>query len=311
MPNLDVDRLIKLHRAQFMGITETRGVGRLIPIYQQSRAELEARLGELKRRGRGDTFSAQHVRLVLVQVNDILAHFADAMRGHIQKQGKLAKAVASKHVVDEVKTFEKHFTGMAPVLQTAQVGVLRAISRGVEPALLNRYKASEAFYTVPVVKEIRGALALSLAQGETVDEAVDRVAGTSGVFAGQRWRAERIARTELAYTYGVTKHQTMLEIVRTDIPDLHKKLIETSDDREGEDSKDLNGQMRRVGEPFVWVVKDAHGKPTGKIVKYQAPPNRPHDRAVVIPWRPEWGDRAIGRQGEVDPSVPRDPDVGA
>ena len=75
----------------------------------------------------------------------------------------------------------------------------------------------------------------------------------------------------------------------------------TIDDRTGDDSKQLDGQTVPVDRPFVWHVKDSKGAPTGKVVYYMQPPNRPNDREVVVPWRPGWG--SPGRQGAVAPTT--------
>jgi len=142
---------------------------------------------------------------------------------------------------------------------------------------------------------VRDALSHSILMNETVDEAVERVVGTSGVFEREAWRAERIVRTELSHSYGVVKQRAM-ESTREEMPDLQKRLVATFDNRTGEDSKELNGQTVPVDQPFLWK------KPNGETVRYMQPPNRPNDREVVIPWRAAWGGpRTVYDAGPIKP----------
>lgn len=267
-----------------------------------------SRLKVLERAHKGQTFQAHHLRMVLVQVEQGLKMFHGALDVNLRGAGKIAVALAPRHLVNAVKKLEKQFTGHAPILQVEQAAVVRGIYKKVTPSLLDRYQKSWEFYTRPVVEKVKLELAQALLQGDTVDDAVERVAGTDGVFAAERWRAERIVRTELSYSYGVTQQAAIAEMRRRDVPDLQKKLIATFDDRTGDDSKELHGQVREADEPFVWTRVTKKGAET---IRYMMPPNRPNDREVVIPWRPDWTDSSITAPdgdgpGDVAPRMPRD-----
>lgn len=295
--------VLELHRAQLQGVIEIRGVRRMRKIYEEARADLQAKLGALTRAGGGATFTAQHYRIMLVQVSQALAEFAPKFQRHLNDTGEMAAKLGANQTVAEIQKFEKAFTGQSPVLQTAQVGVLRRIYRDTEPSLLLRHAKSMALYGRPVVEAIHKQMALSLAQGETVDQTVERVAGTSGIFARERYRAERIVRTEGSYAFHATKLVSM-QTLATEVPDMRKSMVSTFDARTGKDSDEQNQQVRKVGEPFEYHVLDDKGNRTGKVIHYQAPPNRPNDRAVMIPWREGWATKKIGEPGAVDPRVP-------
>lgn len=68
-----------------------------------------------------------------------------------------------------------------------------------------------------------------------------------------------------------------------EIPDLKKTLFHPMDNRTGKDSKRLsqNNPIVPINEPFIEYS-------TGKKLEYMAPPNRPNDRAILIPYRDEW-----------------------
>ena len=77
MPASIVNQVVNLHRAQLQGIVELGGVRKVRKLYEQARAELEERLAALKRRGMGESFTAFHMRQILLQVRDGLLMFQD------------------------------------------------------------------------------------------------------------------------------------------------------------------------------------------------------------------------------------------
>lgn len=297
-----IRQVIDLHRAQLKGLIEIRGVRRLRKIYNDAQADLLRQLKKLEAAHRGKTFQAQHLRIVLAQVADGIKTFQGKFGDHLKATGRLTATVAPKHVIREAKTMEKHFTGQTPVLQVEQAAVLQSLYRDVEPSLLDRYNVSRKLYGPPVIARIRDGLAESMIKAETLDDAIDRVAGTDGIFESERWRAERIARTEMAYTYGVTKQRALEELRTRDLPDLKKTLISTFDGREGDDAEEQHMQIRDINEPFEWNVKNSKGVATGEVIRYMAPPSRPNDRAVMIPWREGWPPMA--EPGGVEAKLP-------
>lgn len=293
----EIRGILDLHRAQLQGVLELRGVRRLRSMYSAARTDLSTRLGKLMEAGRGATFTAHQLRQVMAQLNDTLLAFDDKFRTHLNRESRLSSALAQKHLLREVSKLEQVFMGATPVLQTAQVAVLQGLYQRTQPTLLRRHKQSMTLYRTPVVQKIEERLALSLVKGETVGEAVDAVAGVDGIFEGQRWRAERITRTELAYSYGLNKQTTMEELRARDLPDLQKRLVATLDSRTGEDSIEVNGQTVAVDDPFVWTDRK------GEEHEYMQPPNRPNDREVVIPWREGWPTSGTEPEGPVTPTT--------
>lgn len=284
---MNIRQILNLQRRQLMALAEKGSVRRLRGTYELARGELEEKLRRLVHKGRGESFTAHHIRVLLAQVQDALGHFEKDLAFQLIDDGKKAGTLAGRHLISSVNEMEKQFTGLAPVLQTEQAAVFRGLLPQVDRSLLDRYKTSIQAYGRPVLRQVRDELAMSSLLGETVNDAVDRIVAKGGIFEQQRWRAERIVRTETAYAYGVTKQKGMAEMKQRDFPDMQKKLIATFDSRTGEDSKELHGQVQDVDKPFIWKVRDARGN-VKKTVKYMHPPNRPNDREVVIPWRPGW-----------------------
>ena len=104
-------------------------------------------------------------------------------------------------------------------------------------------------------------------------------------FEGERWQSERIVRTESHYAHQSAKHRSIELTAKVLDEPLWKRLIETFDDRTGDDSFLLHGQTVPADKPFRWK----HKKQGRWIVTdFMHPPNRPNDRGVMIPWDPTW-----------------------
>ena len=194
--------VVQLHRRQLAAVVEVAGAGGARKVYEDARRDLRDKLAALVRAGRGETFGAHHLRVVMLQVADTIRRLEAGLEGSLKKTGRAAAELAPRHLVDLVEEGERIFGRVTPVIPHAQVALFRSLYRGDDPSLLDRYRSSVRLYGAPAISKIRDALAASLVRKESVDDAVDRVAGTSGTFEGQRWRAERIVRTELSYSYG-------------------------------------------------------------------------------------------------------------
>jgi hypothetical protein len=299
VPASIVNQIVNLHRAQLRGVIELGGVRKVRGLYETIRAELEADLAGLVRAGQGQSFSAFHLRAVLLQVRDGLRAFQKGFDPELANAGEATATLAQRHVVSAVKQFEKRFAGTEPVLRLEEASVFKGIYRGVEPSLLMRHRQLVSGYPIATIQRVQNQLALSMIRNEGVGDAVRRIAAPGGTFDREKWRAERIVRTESSYAYGVT-NQSCLHEVAHEVPNLMKRLVTTFDIRTGADSKQLNGQTVKFDAPFVWLKATKGGV---ERVEYMNPPNRPNDREVVIPWRADYTAPAT-KAGPVDPRMP-------
>lgn len=288
--------IVDVHRAQLRGVIEGRGVARLRKLYAESRIELEEKLAVLKRQGKGQTFGAQHLSQVLAQVADVARGFEGDLSVHLRDVGRRAGTLAPRQLVSTIARMEARYGKTTPVVQAAEAAVVAGTYDRIAPTLLSKFDASARLYGPQALGSIQKSLALNIIQGTPVEVAIDRVAGASGLFAEQRWRAERIVRTEASYSFGVANQTAMMDL-RARVPRMMKRLVATFDDRTGDDSKALNGQTVEVHQPFRWEVTDSRGRKTGKVVLYMQPPNRPNDRECVIPWMDGWGTGGLGPAG--------------
>jgi hypothetical protein len=149
-----------------------------------------------------------------------------------------------------------------------------------------------AAYGSRVVGAIENQLALSLVEGETTGDAIDRV---QGVADNEWWQAERIVRTETAAAYNQTAADGIAEVA-TEFDDMRIRWVEHCDD-EGEplddrvaaDSIALHGQVARPGEGWVMPLdaEDVSESMLGQ--RFFSAPCRPNGRETLSAWRPSWG----------------------
>lgn len=99
----------------------------------------------------------------------------------------------------------------------------------------------------------------------------------------KKWRVQRIARTELHNIFNASKILSYSQIKEEQLPDLKKALYHPIDERTGDDSLAL----RRI-HPVIDIDKPFTFKWKGKVRVFMNPPDRPNDRAVLIPYREKW-----------------------
>jgi hypothetical protein len=110
---------------------------------------------------------------------------------------------------------------------------------------------------------------------------------------GAHWRVVRAVRTEAAFAVNTAQADAIREAA-CEVPGLKQRWTELGDDftgrpldkKVGKDSIALHGQVAAPGESFV-MPPDGPAWLAGKTWPY--PPNRPNDRAVLLPWMPGWG----------------------
>lgn len=115
------------------------------------------------------------------------------------------------------------------------------------------------------------------------------------------WQLARIARTEDSIAYNLGLEASIDEVARSEndrgsVRVVYKRWTEhvnditgaPLDNRVGDDSLAMHGQVARPGKSFVMPdVAKAPSRMVGR--RWLAPPNRPNDRAVLLPWTPGSG----------------------
>jgi hypothetical protein len=125
----------------------------------------------------------------------------------------------------------------------------------------------------------------------------DMLSETDQILEIEAWRIERIVRTETVYAFNAAQAAAVSKLSK--IPEfrgLMNRWTELVDDltrapldrRVGKDSIVLHGQVAKPDDVFTMP-------PNADVPRHLAggswshPPNRPNDRAILIPWMPDWG----------------------
>lgn len=186
----------------------------------------------------------------------------------------LVTATAQHDAAVYLATLDQHYGVARPLAfnslewwgqQNAAIGEVR----------LRQFRHSFQRYGADAVAGIEDALAAKMVVGKPWNEARAEVWNIVRDQVGDReWMVDRILRTEISAAYNGTTLAALQSEDDAEDPML-KKLVATWDAVTGKDSMAVHGQTRKVNEPFV--------DPKGRV--YMAPPNRPHDRELVVGWR--------------------------
>ena len=253
---------------------------KLLRRFKEVRQELRDRLDVLP----SDRFTAQQQRGVLIQVDAAIQAMTEGLKnGLIDSSGRLAIRGA-EDTVREINRFNKEFTGaVVPLNIDAAI-----IAQDSQNFLINRYQASIDAYSEDLRAQITMNLSNLALQQIPVDTMIRKM---SRFFLGEEWKLRRIARTELHNSYNVSKIRSFQEAKR-DVPDLKKTLFHPMDSRTADDSIQLSQQnpVVPIDKPFrfTFTRKLASGEIRTEVREFMAPPDRPNDRAVLIPYREEW-----------------------
>lgn len=268
---IDTLDIVESHVQRVLKLEESKA-NLLLRRYKEVRQELRDRLDRVQ----GDTFTAQQLRGVLIQVDGAIAAMNKGLKEAIGEQSFDFALLGVEDQLSELQKFEKHFTGaVVPININAQL-----VASDTDNFLINRYESSINAYS----EGIRSMLVTNLTNESLMESSLSKVTRQLGTFfQGEEWKLLRIARTELHNVYNLGKMNGMLETRDQVLPDLMKTLYIPMDARTGSDSKALSRQspIVPIDEPFVQVWK-------GQKRVYMAPPDRPNDRSILIPYRKDW-----------------------
>jgi len=269
--NPEVETVLEGHARQLSKLNQEE-MKRVLELYKRARQDVRDRLDAYS----GGTFTAQKLGGVLAQIEAGIAQMNQQLTEGMSSAGMTLSELGIEQLVQEIKRFERIFSGAVVPINVNVVQVASDTSN----FLFNKYEASISAYSEQMRSLFAQNLSLAAVEEIPMGEVVARV---GKFFLGEEWRLTRIVRTELMGVYSYGKLAGMREVQQKDLPDLMKTLYIPLDARTGDDSKVLskNIPVVPVDEPFVEYS-------LGHKATYMAPPNRPNDRSILIPYRESW-----------------------
>lgn len=295
-----------------LGTSRTNAVSReLESELLEAQRNLAARLRREARRHGGGTarFTGASAKSYERQIQLALEHLQARMIGLTEAEATAAIKNSINRTVRLMEGLEARFTGIHRPLRLREANRMRTTVHRAQSTLLRQIPTSVDRYGRNMIGQFERIMRVGMVQGSTLDDMVGALTGhggptgmvsmsarvtpsgvlrlveqdiPEGLFVRHRYWAERIVRTEVIRAYNGARVEGLRAIQRDDFPDLQKKIIAILDRRTAPDSIAVDGQVRKLGEPFV----DGMGR------SYQYPPARPNDRETVIPWRPHWEQQA-------------------
>lgn len=270
----------ELHIQRLMTFEQSEGE-KIIEVYRRVRDQLRRKLSFWQAAG-PDRFTAQRLRGVLVQVQSALDALEDGLIKPMVTSGRDTSIFAVENLQSEIEAYEEHFTGAVMPIDLDAL----AYANETENFLIEKYEASLDRWSQTVRSRIQTSLIDGVVMESTNEEMMGRLLENWGA---QEWELRRIVRTEIHSIYNGSKVRGMRDVRRRQLPDLKKALLHPLDKRTAEDSLYLAklNPIMPIDEPFHYIYQ-----PSGSSKKYprtfMAPPDRPNDRAILIPYRDAW-----------------------
>lgn len=269
---VDATGVVEDHIKSVLSLEDAQA-SKILESYQEIHSRLVQRLSRVP----ANTFTGQHLRGVLAQVQGAIEAMNKQLSGDMKEGAFKAAMSGVNNLTKELKVFDEKFTGaVTPINLNSAL-----LAKDTADFLVTKYNTNLEAYGKNLVAKISEGL-FSATIGET---SYDQVVGRIGrFFNGEEWRLHRIVRTELHGIYNRGKIDAMSELVDGDLPDLKKTLMHPMDARTGKDSLYAArlALVANVDEPFEYVWN-------GELRTFMAPPDRPNDRAILVPYREEWG----------------------
>lgn len=252
---------------------------RILKAYRRVRQELRDRLDVFSLNGKDGTFTAQKTRGALMQVDLAIETMNKNLLNDMNSAAQSASELGIDNLITEIEKYNKVFTGaIVPINIDAAV-----VASETKNLLFSQYESSMQAYGQMTRQRMAQALTQGTLEQLNLSEMIPRL---GMALKAEEWKLEQIVRTELHNVYSVGKLNGMFDLWdegKGQIPDLMKTLYHPMDHRTGKDSILLN-----KNNPIVPLDEPFEETSTGKKLVYMAPPNRPNDRAILIPFREGW-----------------------
>lgn len=277
---------------QLQRLVKSAGVAPVKALYDRMLADVTTRIEATP----AATFGHQQLTGLLAQIKLGLARLQRALGETVEDSAQQIGVHAARTLLTDAAKLEKHFSGAVISLPLLEVGRLNGLVKDQIPSLMRAHATSMARFGAQLVGRFEGELGAAVSMGESHAKAIDRVMSVGEL---EWWRAERVVRTEYSFMAGRSARAAADEQAEELDGDMWSRWTEhvsddgmPLDDRVGVDSEAMHGQVAPPGEPFTQPPANRQGDAVSDSLvgrEWNSPPNRPNDRAVLVPWRAHWG----------------------
>lgn len=218
-----------------------------------------------------DGFRAQQARIALFLAKATERQTVIDLEDYL---AELGAEFASHGSYDSLRTMAKWADHYGQEFRPVNLQAVAAIDAKF---LVEHYAVSIQTWGYAAARTMRQIIGDAVLERASREGITDRV---NLALATERWRAERIVRTEIANAYNNAHHRTLVQARELQIGDVRKTAIVTFDIRTDPDSFPMDGQVRDLNEPF----RDGDGR------RFLHPPGRPNDREKEVPWMGDIGE---------------------
>ena len=234
---------------------------------------LEATLNRLKRNLNSqstDNFNVKKQKQILAYIDYALLE----TRGLLERDMKRAAEIYNSYGYIQANKEIQSMTGFYPSINRT------VVSLDKNTYIFNRMQASLDTYSANIRATIMRALQQAILQNVSGHKVTVSLQKFMDV---KKWRAQRLVRTEMHNIFNASKILSYSEVKKEYLPDLKKALWHPMDERTADDSLKLRKihPVVSIEQPFVFKWK-------GEKRVFMNPPDRPNDRAVLVPYREKW-----------------------
>lgn len=260
--------IVERHIRRLLGLEDTQAKV-ILKQYVEAFKQLKAKLLATPT----NTFTEARLESTLKQISVFIEALNKNISDEINQSSLFSFEQGVEDSVSEINKFEKQYTGSTFTVPLDPI--LNSVDK--RTYLVNQFKTSMFSYNQEARSDIQQVLTQGLIQGKTFTQVVNDIGRT---FEGSTWKANRIVRTEMHNIYNISKMDGMEKIKEKHLPDLKKMLVHAMDNRTAKDSKVLAAQnpIVDIDKPFVFTYQ-------GEKRVFMNPPDRPNDRAIMIPVR--------------------------
>jgi hypothetical protein len=225
---------------------------------------------------------------VVLMLHAVMGQLARRARVVARDARYTVAVLGGRDTVELTAMAERASGRMAP---SPPPGAIERTARTVTDEREPEHDAAHARWLARVLDVLRIQIGLGILNGETGVDLGRRVDASAVI----RWPgAETVAKTELPSVYNGTARRVVDILGGRLWYQWQEHVINglPMDDRVGVDSLALHAQVAPPGGWFTQPPRAPDGQPVQPGLvgdQWQHPPNRPHDRATLVPWRYDWG----------------------